>query len=71
MDHYTYRVAWDDTEGEFVGLCDEIPTLSHYDSTREQALAGIVALAKAAVELMTERGQQPPAPLPLRRAAGQ
>ncbi len=63
VEHYTYRVTWSEKEGEFVGLCAELPSLSHFDDTREQALAGIVELVRVAVEMMREQGQEPPEPI--------
>ena len=28
VDHFTYRVAWSQADGEHVGLCAEFPSLS-------------------------------------------
>lgn len=70
MEHYTYRVTWSADEGEFIGLCAELPTLSHYDDTRDKALAGIVDLVRAAVEMMKEQGQEPPEPIADRDYSG-
>jgi predicted RNase H-like HicB family nuclease len=37
-DHYTYRVTWSPEDGEHVGLCVELPSLSWLAATPEAAL---------------------------------
>jgi predicted RNase H-like HicB family nuclease len=41
LDHYTYRVTWSQEDGEYVGLCVELPSLSWLAATHDGALAGI------------------------------
>jgi len=36
--HYTYRVTWSPEDGEHVGLCAELPSLSWLAKTPEAAL---------------------------------
>jgi predicted RNase H-like HicB family nuclease len=36
--HYTYRVTWSREDGEHVGLCAELPSLSWLAKTPEDAL---------------------------------
>ncbi len=51
--HYTYRVTWSPDDGEHLGLCAEVPSLSWLASTPEAALRGIALhrnLALAAAE---------------------
>ncbi len=38
---YTYRVFWSDEVQMFVGICLELPTLSHLGATHQDALIGI------------------------------
>jgi len=38
--HYTYRVTWSPEDGEHVGLCAELPSLSWLAKTPEAALSG-------------------------------
>lgn len=45
MDDDTYRVVWSQEDGEYVGLCDEFPSLSWLAVTPEEALSGIRKLA--------------------------
>jgi hypothetical protein len=45
-DHYTYRVEWSPEDNEWVGLCNELPTLSWSDPDETKALAGITRLVR-------------------------
>ena len=38
---HSYRVAWSEDDGEFVGTCDQFPSMSCLASTDEQAFIGI------------------------------
>lgn len=69
-ERYVYRVEWSDEDGEFVGLCAELPGLSWLAPTRDEALQGIVAAAREAVEILTEDGEAVPAPLSTRQYSG-
>lgn len=69
-DRYIYRVEWSDEDGEFVGLCAELPGLSWLAPTRDEALQGIVAAAREAVEILAEGGEAAPAPLSTRQYSG-
>jgi predicted HicB family RNase H-like nuclease len=69
-DRYAYRVIWSDEDGEYVGLCAEFPSLSWLDRSPERALQGIRKVVRAAVKEMLENGEEPPAPLALRRYSG-
>jgi hypothetical protein len=37
---YTYRAIWSPEDGEYVGLCDQFPSLSWLAHTESEALAG-------------------------------
>jgi hypothetical protein len=45
-DHYTYRVEWSPEDNEWVGLCDQFPSLSWLDPDKARALAGIERLVR-------------------------
>ena len=70
-DKYTYRIAWSEEDGEYVGLCAEMPSLSWLDRSRDIALRGIVDAAKEAVRDMVKSRELPPEPLATRRYSGQ
>ena len=70
-EHYTYRVTWSAEDGEHVGLCAELPSLSWLAATPEEALAGIRALVTSAVKTMAEKGEEVPQPLAERHYSGE
>lgn len=40
-DHRTYRVTWSDPDNEFIGTCDEYPSLSWLDADPVETAVGI------------------------------
>lgn len=58
--HYSYRVIWSEDDQEYVGLCEQFPSLSHLDSDQMAALQGITALVCDVVVDMLNHGE----PLP-------
>ena len=70
-DRYTYRTTWSEEDGEFVGLCAELPSLSHLADTAVEALVGITELAADVVADMERSGEAPPEPLASRAFSGQ
>jgi predicted RNase H-like HicB family nuclease len=62
-DRYTYRVTWSAEDGEHVGLCAELPSLSWLAPDPEQALAGIRRLVREVVEDLLATGEPVPEPL--------
>lgn len=71
VDHYTYRVTWSPEDGEHVGLCAELPSLSWLSKTPEAALKGIRQVAMDAVADMQASGEMIPAPLAERHYSGE
>ncbi|MCY4655052.1 MAG: hypothetical protein OXC95_18035 [Dehalococcoidia bacterium] len=62
-DRYTYRVIWSDEDEEYVGLCDEFPSLSWLSPTSEGAFSGIRRLVSESVADMRAADEVPPAPI--------
>lgn len=60
MEDYTYHVAWSPEEREHMGTCAEFPRLSHFDESRDAALARIVVLVQAVTTDMEETGETIP-----------
>ncbi len=58
--HYAYRVVWSEEDQEFIGLCAELPSLSHLDENQVSALQGIVALVADVISDMEDSGETPP-----------
>jgi predicted HicB family RNase H-like nuclease len=70
-DRYTYRVVWSQEDGEYVGLCAEMPSLSWLDKSQMAALAGIVRIAQQAIGDMARNKEEIPIPLSMREYSGQ
>ena len=47
---YKFRVEWSQEDREYVGTCDQFPSLSHLDSDKFAALRGIQDLVKSVEE---------------------
>ena len=71
VDHYTYRVTWSPEDGEYLGLCAELPSLSWLAATPEGALSGIRQVAAEAVSDMQKNGEHVPEPLEEKRYSGE
>jgi predicted HicB family RNase H-like nuclease len=69
-DHFTYRVAWSEEDGEYVGTCAEFPSLSHLDADQDAALRGIRGLVADAVTDMRAQGETVPEPFGERTYSG-
>lgn len=71
VDHYTYRVTWSPEDGEHVGLCAELPSLSWLAATPEAALKGIRNVVAEAVADMEASGEAVPVPLAEKHYSGE
>lgn len=49
---FNYRVIWSQEDQEFVGLCEQFPSLSWLDISAAKALQGIEALVAEVVSDM-------------------
>ncbi len=65
LEKYTYRIVWSEEDQENVGLCDEFPSLSWLELTKENALAGIRQLVADCLDERIEDGE--PLPMPIAR----
>lgn len=45
-----YMVEWSDEDEEWVGTCDNFPSLSWLAATRSEAMAGIMRLVAECIE---------------------
>ena len=71
IEHYTYRVTWSAEDGEHVGLCAEMPSLSWLADTPEAALSGIRAVVAEVVSDLLSSGEPVPEPLAERNYSGE
>ena len=69
-DHYTYRITWSAEDGEHIGLCAELPSLSWLACSPGEALAGIRRVVRETVTRMRETGETPPEPIATRSYSG-
>jgi hypothetical protein len=59
-------LVWSEEDQEHVGLCDEFPSLSWLEPTREAALAGIRQLVADSLDEMIKDGDPLPTPIALK-----
>jgi predicted HicB family RNase H-like nuclease len=71
VDKYSYRITWSEEDGEFVGLCAELPSLSWLAESQELALKGIKKVVRDAVADMKANGEPVPEPLSAKRYSGE
>jgi predicted HicB family RNase H-like nuclease len=69
-DHYAYRVIWSDEDQEYVGLCNEFPSLSWLAGTQEDALIGIRQVVEDVVADMISNDEAVPEPISTRKYSG-
>jgi len=69
--HYTYRVTWSPEDGEHIGLCAELPSLSWLAKTPEAALKGIQRVVAEVVTDMQANGEMVPAALAEKNYSGE
>jgi predicted HicB family RNase H-like nuclease len=67
MNQYTYRAEWSAEHGEYVGRCLELPWLSQWAPTMQQAIADI---EQAVDEYLADREGDVPPPITERQFSG-
>jgi predicted HicB family RNase H-like nuclease len=71
IEHYTYRVTWSKEDGEYLGLCAELPSLSWLARKPEAALKGIRGVVAEAVADMQANSEAVPIPLAEKHYSGE
>ena len=69
-DHFTYRISWSASEGEFIATVVEFPSLSWIAKTREKALKGMTSLVEEVLQDMLKSGEEIPLPWDEREFSG-
>jgi predicted RNase H-like HicB family nuclease len=69
-EQYGYRVFWSAEDGEYVGICAELPGLSWLAKKPEAALRGVRGVAREAVEILQQAGDPVPEPIATRTYSG-
>jgi len=67
VNHYTYRAEWSSEHGEYVGRCLELPWLSQWAPTMQQAIADV---AQAVDAYLAECEGDAPPPITERQFSG-
>ena len=70
IDHYTFRVSWSPEDSEFVGTCVEFPSLSHLDTSPDEAFQGIRDLVRAVMHDLVRQGEPVPNAISDRQYSG-
>jgi predicted HicB family RNase H-like nuclease len=70
MNRYTYRAEWSPEQGEYVGRCIELPWLSQWAPTMQEAMAAVEQAADEFIAAREEDGEDVPAPLTERKYSG-
>lgn len=67
---YSYRVFWLEEDQAFIGAVAEFPSLSFVADTQSDALDGILAVVKDALEILREEKRELPLPFGMRSYSG-
>ncbi len=67
---YTYRMFWSEQDGEYVGLCAEMPSLSWLAKSDEEAFRGIKKVVRGVLADMAKKGETIPEPLGTKQYSG-
>ena len=70
VDRYTYRVTWSEEDGEYVGLCAELPSLSWLAKSPEKALSGVRKLVRETIADLKKSKEVVPDPISTRPYSG-
>lgn len=54
---YTYKVFWSDEDQEYIGVCEEFPSLSFLDSDKFKAFEGVIELVKSVMYDMAKNDE--------------
>ncbi len=68
--HYSYQVFWSEEDGQFIGTCRELPSVSACGDSYLEAMEGILDTVEAAVAILKEEGLPIPEPVRRKEASG-
>src|SRR5260370_27722854 len=66
----TYRMVWSEPDGDYVGLCAEMPSLSWLAKSDEEAFRGIKKVVRGVLADMAKKGETIPEPLGTKQYSG-
>ncbi len=70
VNRYTYRAEWSSEYGEYAGRCIELPWLSQWAPTMQNAIASVEQAVDAYIAECEAAGQDVPPPLTERQFSG-
>jgi len=70
VNHYTYRAEWSSEHGEYVGRCIELPWLSQWAPTMQQAIADVEQAVDVYIAECEADDHEPPPPLTDKKFSG-
>jgi predicted HicB family RNase H-like nuclease len=70
MNRYTYRAEWSSEHGEYIGRCIELPWLSQWAPTLQQAIARVESAVDEHIAECEAEERDPPPPLTERQFSG-
>ncbi|TDH55085.1 type II toxin-antitoxin system HicB family antitoxin [Mycobacterium eburneum] len=70
MNHFTYRAEWSRERNQYVGLCLELPRLTFWAWTMQEAMAGIEQLVDEDIAEREAAGDKLPTPITDRPFSG-
>jgi predicted RNase H-like HicB family nuclease len=71
VNNYTYRIAWSDEDAGYIATCIELPYLSGFGESPDDALAELRSAIKGAVETLIAKSSPIPRPLSGHAYSGQ
>ena len=57
---YTFTTEWDEEEKEFIGKCEQFPSLSVFCEKESEAMKEILEVTAMSIEWMIEEGESIP-----------
>ena len=63
MLHYSINITWSDEDGTFVATCPELPGLSAFGDTPDEAAREAHVAAQGFIKIMQADGDEIPEPL--------
>ena len=71
MPHYQIEVFWSHEDGGYIAHLLEMPSLSAFGATEEQAIRQLKRATRAWLKVLADEGKEPPQPLVDRHFSGE
>lgn len=57
INNFTYKTIWSEEDQEYIGICEEFPSLSFLDPEQTEAFIGVIDLVKTVIEDMAQNNE--------------